>query len=216
MYKKWVIAVFDFDETIVIENSLGQLFRYVTGSQWYVVKALPAIIRYVIKPGNFYYLRKLVKFHLYHSCLSGRSVDSLNQAGVFALKHLTFNPVVVDHLKQHVAEGDIVIIATASPWLYVQSILKTQGVPFDSIIGTELEIHDEPSRNNQSSRLSGYLLGEECSRNNKWLKIEAHILELGLPNYELVAYGNRPDDVDLLQQADTGYVVSGRKITLFK
>ena len=221
MEKISAVAVFDFDETIVLENSLGLLFSYVVGSRAYVFKALPAIVAYIKKPGSFYDLRKLIKRRLYHACLLNQPANNLIHAGSFAAKKLTLNPRVVELLKRHAESKDFLLIATASPWQYVQSILESLDIPFNKVIGTELasssdDGHKEGDIEEGDRVLTGSLVGEECSRDHKWQRIEACFKELNIGDCPVVAYGNRPDDVQMLEQVNTGYVVSGRNITLFK
>lgn len=216
MSEKVNVAVFDFDETIVLENSLGHLFRHATGNPFYVFKAWPAIYRFVMKPGSYYHLRKCIKRRMYHACLSNVDVEKLTTAGVFAAKRMTVNPEVVSRVIIHIQKGDYVLIATASPYQYVQSILEDLKIPFNKVIGTKLCEQPKLGSASNLKTLTGSMSGEECSRKEKWTRIESCLSAEGINASKITAYGNDPDDIYMLQQADTGYVVADRVITAYQ
>ncbi|ARU54692.1 MAG: haloacid dehalogenase-like hydrolase [Pseudomonadales bacterium] len=218
MDRTTAIAVFDFDETIVFENSLGLLFQHATGSRTYFLHAIPAILSFLFtsqayQSGAYYQLRKAIKQRLYRHCLQGRSMATLESAGKFAATKLTLNPGVVEHLKQHRQQGDYILIATASPWQYVEAILSAQNIPFDKVIGTELSIASSASDN---AALRGQINGEECSRDHKWQRIQETLIGAGFKPESLTAFGNDPDDIPMLRQATLGYIVSGTDITAYQ
>jgi phosphoserine phosphatase len=94
--------------------------------------------------------------------------------------------------------GKLVIIATASPRIYVSAILDAMQVKRFTVIGTEINFE------------TGEIIGKECSREEKW---NAIIQKTKKMNINIVsAYGNLPDDLFLLQRVVHGFIVKGPKI----
>jgi len=191
------VVVFDFDETLVIENSLSHLFQGVAGKNYWV-SAIPAIIKSIFLFEFGYKLRLRVKKKLYAAHLMGVSETSVYQAGTAAAAKLTVNSHVMNELEIADERGDVVLIATASPRIYVTAILDELKVNRFKIIGTEVNFE------------SGHILGKECSCEEKWNAVTKELESLDID--KITAYGNAPDDLFMLKQVDQGFVVKGEVI----
>jgi HAD superfamily phosphoserine phosphatase-like hydrolase len=195
------VVVFDFDETLVLENSLSYLFQGVASKNYWVA-AIPAILQSIFLFEFGYKLRLRVKKRLYVTHLKGVFEASVYQAGTAAADKLTVNSHVMDELEIADERGDVILIATASPRIYVTAILDELKVNRFKIIGTEIDFE------------SGHILGKECSCEEKW---NAVTKELGCFNIDkITAYGNAPDDLFMLKQVDQGFVVKGELVKHYK
>jgi phosphoserine phosphatase len=183
------VTVFDFDETLVLENSLSYLFQGVASSIYWVY-AIPAIAKSIFLCQFGYKLRLCVKKKLYGVHLKGVSERTVYEAGTAAASRLTVNTKVMNQLELANERGEIVVIATASPRIYVTAILDELKVNRFKIIGTEVDF--EEKWNAVSNELQSY----------EFDKIRA--------------YGNAPDDLFMLSQVDEGFIVKGQLVTHYK
>lgn len=195
------VAVFDFDETLVLENSLGYLFQEVVNKTYWTA-AIPAVIQSIFRLKFGHKLRLSVKQALYKKHLSGVSENSIYQAGTAAAGRLTVNNNVMDELKSANERGETVVIATASPRIYVTAILDELKVHRFKVIGTEVDFE------------AGCILGEECSREAKWRAVTKELQGLEVGN--ITGYGNAPDDLFMLKQVDRGFLVKGLLVSQYK
>jgi phosphatidylglycerophosphatase C len=191
------VAVFDFDETLVLENSLGFLFQNVA-CKTYWIAAIPAIAKSILCCNFGHKLRLSVKQALYKKYLTGASENRVYVAGTETAARLTVNTNAMNELDAANDRGDTVVIATASPRIYVTAILDELKIDRFKVIGTEIDFD------------AGLILGEECSREAKWIAVTKELQ--GLPSGETIAYGNAPDDLYMLAQVDKGFVVKGPSI----
>ena len=197
MLKPTTISIFDFDETLVLENSLGYMFQEVaTKSYW--TAAIPAIAKSILLLRFGYKLRLSVKQALYKKHLKGVSEGRIYQAGIAAAARLTVNSNAMGKLNLANERGETVIIATASPRVYVTAILDELKVHRFTVIGTEVDFE------------AGRILGEECSREAKWHAVTKVLIDLEVGNIK--GYGNAPDDLFMLQQVDQGFLVKGPSV----
>jgi HAD superfamily phosphoserine phosphatase-like hydrolase len=194
---KTTVVVFDFDETLVLENSLGYLFQEIAGKNYWTA-AIPAITLSVFCLKFGYKLRLSVKQALYKKHLKGVSENAIYQAGTIAASRLTVNNKVMDMLKSANERGDTVVVATASPRIYVTGILDELKVNRFKVLGTEVDLE------------AGCILGKECSREVKWLSITKELNSLEVDN--ITGYGNAPDDIFMLKQVDQGFLVKGLSV----
>ena len=199
--KPTIVTVFDFDETLVLENSLGYLFEELANKAYWTA-AIPAVIKALLCLNFGYKLRLRVKKSLYKRHLKGCSESVIYQAGILAAERLTINIKVMDQLKLAKKLGETIIIATASPRVYVSAVLDKLGVPRYKVIGTEVDLE------------TGHIRGGECSREAKWDAIRKGLKILEISTIK--AYGNSPDDLFMLRQVDEGFLVKGSSICLYK
>ena len=197
------LALFDFDETLIHENSLNALFKEASGSNLLWMKALPALLSPVLYGQG---VKLAIKRQLYKNCLGGVLTQQLEPLGEKIAS--TFTPIqeTLVALKSHCATRDQIWIVTASPELFVRGIFKANNWPFDRIIGTIL-----PER---TGKFTGEM-GVECAYKEKPKRINEALSELSDPPTIVKAYGNLPADGPMLSMAQQGLVVSNGKIALY-
>jgi HAD superfamily phosphoserine phosphatase-like hydrolase len=193
-------VVFDFDETLVLQNSLGLMFKCIATNNYWIT-AIPAVIRSVLIGQFGYRLRRNIKQALYGKYLAGVNPRDLQEAGKLAAKQLTVNVPVMNALKIAKTQGDVVIVATASPRIFVAAILDEMKVDLDKVIGTEIDLE------------MGQIIGEECSRQAKWNALSKELNKLRIQ--KTLAYGNAPDDIYMLKKVDEGFLVEGGSINKY-
>lgn len=193
---RW-LALFDFDETLIRENSLGELFSATgrCGPLWWESLA-------VIGSGRLYRngLRAAIKHRLYRRCLAGCNEPEIRAIGGRIAPRVTPNQAVVRALEEIATRGGSPWVVTATPRAFVQGIIAALGWPVERVIGTELPT--------TADRYTGELR-DECVREAKIHRIRAAIGqpgEQGTPRIR-VAYGNAPADLPMLALAERGYVV---------
>jgi HAD superfamily phosphoserine phosphatase-like hydrolase len=195
------VTVFDFDETLVLENSLSYLFKEIAG-KYFWCSAIPAVVKSIFLYQFGYKLRINVKKKLYETYLQGVSELSVYQAGTAAASKLTVNTQVMMQLELANERGELVLIATASPRVYVTAILDELKIDYFKIIGTEVDFE------------IGHILGKECSREEKWNSVSKELKDYNFG--KIRAYGNAPDDLFMLSQVDEGFLVRGQLVTIYE
>jgi phosphoserine phosphatase len=177
------------------------LFQEVA-SKNYWISAIPAVFLSMLRLNFGYKLRLSVKKTLYKKYLKGVSESRVHQAGTAAAARLTVNNNVMDELKLANERGETVIIATASPRIYVTAILDTLKVHRFKVIGTEFDFR------------AGRILGEECSQESKWRALTKELQGLDVGN--IAGYGNAPDDIFMLEQVNQGFLIKGLSVSQYK
>lgn len=185
------IAVFDFDGTITRKDTLLEFIKHSKGK----LKFLLGFLLY--SP-----LLVLMKLHLYPNWKAKEEIFShfYKDVGLEDFRKMctTFfedNKSLVyaqakEQILMHKAEGDRVVIVTASMEEWVRPFGKWLGA--DDVLGTQLEIVD--------GRLTGRFATKNCYGQEKINRL----LE-SYPNrkdYTLVAYGDSRGDKELLNFAD--------------
>lgn len=185
------IAVFDFDGTITKKDTLLEFIKHSMGNMKFFIGFL-----------QFTPLLVLMKLQLYPNWKAKEKIFSHFYKDVvledFRKMCTTFfedNKGLVyaqakEQILMHKAEGDRVVIVTASMEEWVRPFGKWLGV--DDVLGTQLEIVD--------GRLTGRFATKNCYGQEKVNRL----LE-SYPNrkdYTLVAYGDSRGDKELLNFAD--------------
>jgi phosphatidylglycerophosphatase C len=192
------LAIFDFDETLVKENSLSLLFKYFLGGKPLFLYLLPILINYRIYIGS---IREIIKHRLYKKSLNKKSKEQVFQAGVDASKKLTPIQPVIDRMMLLHSQGVEVWIITASPQLFIEGIVAELKWPVKRVIGTLLE--------EENNVLNG-LIGNECQMEEKVIRFSELTKERKVQCTVEEAYGNLPVDIPMLGLAEKKfYVKSG-------
>ncbi len=190
------VALFDFDETLIKENSLGALFKAASGINHLWFHALPVLLKACFSRKT---IRQAIKEHLYEKCLSGVEKNALYQHGFACAESFTPNKDVVNKLFEYHRRQLKIWIITASPELFVHGILDRLSWPYDHIIGTQLSSDD------------GLLTGVfevECAYHEKIKQIEKVLDVCSDKLFFEYAYGNLPADRAMLNFAVKSFVVS--------
>ncbi len=197
------LAFFDFDETLIKENSLANLFKEVTGRKF----LFPYALSLVLQPNTYREgIKWSIKRRLYKCCLAGVTEKELFSAGRTVAERL--NPItnVTEELHELYANDYKIWIITATPTLFVKGIITEWQWPVDRVIGTELYKHNEVYTGE---------LGEECMREEKVKRIQEIIKDKGLNISIEVSYGNLPVDIPMMSLALKSYSVKNEKIFIF-
>jgi phosphatidylglycerophosphatase C len=187
-----VIAVFDFDETLTAKQSLRPFLRYVVG----VRRLLTAIIRcapWLAASAIHLVARGNAKSRLLRVTIRGRTRSELEtKAQQFANERLPrlIRPEMASRVKEHLRRGHRLVLASASPDLYLRPWAERAG--FHAVLATELEFVNE--------RCTGRLATPNCRGKEKarrlqeWLSAE--------PASFIYAYGDNGGDREMLAMAD--------------
>lgn len=189
-------AFFDFDCTLILENSLWIFFREIAGRAQVGRHCLSlAALRAMAGQDG---MRGGIKRHLYRMLLQGREESEVLDVAERVAVKLTPIRVVVEALEKLAASGGHIVVATASPRIVVKRCLEVLGVTHHLVLGTELESVD--------GCLTGALLGGECIGPVKATKVQGHIDTNG-PFGATSGFGNLPDDRAMLALLEERFVV---------
>jgi phosphatidylglycerophosphatase C len=133
--------------------------------------------------------------------LRGRPVADLEKAADAFADSVVANgmrPDMLERIDRHRRQGHELVIVSASPELYVQSLGRRLGV--DAVIGTRLEV-------DQTGRLTGRLEGLNCRGPEKAARLRTW---LGEDRAVTWAYGDSEGDRELLALARHGVRVGRR------
>lgn len=193
------LALFDFDETLIRENSLGALFKAQgrCGPLWLEASAIFFHDR-VYRQG----IRQAIKHQLYSRCLAHATDADLLRHGRALAGRFHPIPETLRRLRTLHEDGVDIWVVTATPRPFVQGIVETLDWPVRRVLGTELPTLD-------GLHYSGWLQGE-CWREEKVRRLREALADWS--GEILVAYGNAPADLPMLAMAQRGFVVRKGKI----
>ncbi len=189
------IALFDFDETLVKENSLGFLFKHFLGKTPLPFQLLPLLL----KPSTYKQpIKTSIKMHLYKKSLNGRTSAEVFSAGVSLFQKVTPIDEVVNMMTALHDSGIQVWIVTASPQQYIAGIIKQLEWPVERVIGTTI------------LEKNGYLTGDidsECQEQEKVRRLDAIFNDSSITFQVEQAFGNLPVDIPMLKMANKRFYV---------
>lgn len=194
------IAIFDFDETLVKENSLSYLFKFFLGKKPLFIYLLPILFDYRIYTGT---IRKVIKQRLYKLSLNKRNISQVFEAGIYTANKLTPIHSVLERLKQLHQESNEIWIITASPQSFIEGIIHELKWPVEHVIGTLLEDEDKV--------LNG-LIGEECQKEEKVIRFNVEVKKENTTISVKEAYGNLPVDIPMLELAENRFCVKNGEL----
>jgi phosphatidylglycerophosphatase C len=188
------VAAFDFDGTLTWHDSLLPFLRQSLG--W--PRFLAAMLR--ASPWLAGYGLGLVPNDIAKSKLLRYSLGGRTTAQVAAWAHAfcshslpaMLRPAAIAKLRAHQAAGDICVLVSASPGIYMHTIGAQLG--FDAVLCTELAV--------QSDALTGAMATPNCFGPQKVLRLQAWLAEQHMCAKPLSAYGDSRGDRELLALAD--------------
>jgi len=198
------VALFDFDETLVKENSLSYLFKFLLGNKPLFLYLFPIILDYRIYNGQ---LKKVIKQRLYKRALSGRDPQNIYQAGRDTAQKLSKIDEVVERMMNLNKQGVEVWIITASPQSFIEGVVDELQWPVKRVIGTLLNSHE--------GKLTG-LIGDECQLQEKVSRFNEVVVQDELRCSVQESYGNLPADIPMLALAENKFYVENAKLLLFQ
>ena len=189
------IAVFDFDETLTTKDSLRPFLRYVVGTRRWVTglaRSSPWLAAAAIRLAD----RGTAKSRLLRATIRGRTRSELRtRAEQFAKERLPamIRPEMALRIKEHLRRGHRLVLASASPDLYLRPWARSVG--FDAVLATELEFVNE--------RCTGRLATANCRGKEKARRLAEWLC--GQPRGLIYAYGDDKGDREMLAMADRAW-----------
>ena len=189
------VAAFDFDGTLTRGDTLLPfLWRYLGTVKLLVVllRCSPWLALYVLRvlPNH------VAKARLLRLCFAHLPVATAQTwADDFANNTLPglLRPWGLEKLREHQARGDVCVLVSASPDLYLQAVAQHLGV---ALLCTQLEVIDGQYSGQMSANCHGQ---EKVRRLQAWLQAQ------GLVGAHLSAYGDTRGDLPMLELADVAY-----------
>lgn len=188
------LALFDFDGTITFEDSFTPFIHYATGRARIAIGSVllsPMIAGYQLGWLPATKMRAAAAFVGFR----GRRQEEIGRLGARYAEGLPklVRPEAMAKIRWHQAEGDAVVVVSASLHPYLSSWCGGLGL---DLICTELESKD--------GVLTGRYLGSDCTGNEKARRVREHY---DLDRYPIVyAYGDTPEDEELLALAHRRYM----------
>ena len=194
-----VLALFDLDGTITRHDTLAQyLWGYLRrhpGRLARLPQVLPALGRFVLGHD-----RGALKSAWIRLILGGCTRTELEAWTACFVPRLIANGVLAEAraaIEAHRSAGDLLVLMSASPDLYVPAIGRALG--FEQTVCTGVAWSGE--------RLAGQLTTPNRRGAEKLRCLEA--LRAQYPQLPIVAYGNAASDLEHLARAERGVLVNG-------
>jgi phosphatidylglycerophosphatase C len=196
------LAVFDLDGTITRHDTLIQfILGYLKSRPWRLfgfVLSIPAVLLYLLRVTD----RGALKGSLIHWTLGGSSRSELDAWAAIFVPHVLAHGVfkaAMDQIAAHKRNGDVLVLMSASPDIYVPAVARHLG--FNEVTCTGVRWDD--------ARLDGRLTTPNCRGAEKARRFAE--LRGRYPGLATVAYGNAASDLDHLRLADRGVLVNGNE-----
>ena len=191
-----VIALFDFDKTLIDRDSLLPFLIHLQG-RWKtffsMVKLLSVFLRYLCDGLS----RQEVKERILMSALAGkRYIDLEIEGKKYADKHLDkfLKQKAYRRLQWHLSQGHRCVLISASLEVYLKPWAKRHG--FEAVLGSRLKLNPDKS-------VTGRLEGLNCWGIEKLQRFKQY---MQTDSYEeLYMYGDSRGDAELLALADHPY-----------
>jgi len=199
------VAVFDLDGTLTVKDTFKIfLKRRMKSRPWRALTCAPLPIAYMMARKGMYDHIWLKQQTL--KCVAGwSSRDELNAfCAEFAQQMLKeqITPASLAKLEEHKANGDTLVLCSASFDFYVHAIGEALG--FDHVICTKAQWKND--------RLTGYIDGENCFAEEKIRLLNELLGDKGKGRRS--AYTDHHSDLPLLLWADKGVAVNPTKYML--
>jgi phosphatidylglycerophosphatase C len=196
------IAVFDFDHTLIVGDSMIPFLAYVAGWPRGLLALAEAVflfvVRYIKNPRDpaLADRRTFLKAHLLQRLLAGRKLDTLAPAIAKLRDWQKWNAHVKRALLDHAAHGRCIVIASGGLDLYLPELLKE--LPAHTLICTQVEVKD--------GVIAGAMPVGNCVRLRKAELVGEYLAQNG-PFVESWGYGNFPHDVPMLDLVEHRVIV---------
>jgi phosphatidylglycerophosphatase C len=201
-----VVAAFDLDGTITRRDTLLPWLVELVGRRRLAAasaRLLPRFVAAAVGRGD----RNAAKAALFGKLLRGVPMPDAASAAERVANRLRSRPralraPVLARLRQHQADGHMVIVVSASPEIVVAAVVEHLEIPAANVIGTRLVVDGE-------NRLTGELLGLNNRDAEKVVRLQAWEAGIGAAagGVERWAYGDSSGDDALLAHADHAFRV---------
>jgi phosphatidylglycerophosphatase C len=192
-----VVAAFDVDRTVTTHSCVLPFLRLVGGSVSFTARMGVATIRNA--PAVVRRDRDRLKAIAVRQALAGRRADEIERlAEQFAerVEQRWLRSDTMARMRWHHQHGHAVVLVSASLATYLRPLGRRLGI-VDGVVGTELAVGPD-------GRCTGELLGANCRGAEKVRRLHGWLDQHhgGRSDVLLWAYGDSPDDRDLLADAD--------------
>lgn len=184
------LALFDFDGTLTINDSLLEFIKFYKGSLSFYLGfflASPVLVLYKLKIIPNWKAKEFVLRYFF----KGERKDLFDQkARLFAMDHIPqmLRQEAFKKLQWHQKNGHEVVVVTASAVSWIKPWTDKVGV---DLVATELEVKE--------NELTGKIAGKNCYGGEKVSRICS---TLNIKDYsEVYVYGDSPGDKELLALA---------------
>jgi HAD superfamily hydrolase (TIGR01490 family) len=194
------IAIFDFDDTLIVGDSLPRFLDHVAGPLRTRRAMVGAVARALAghaagRPAGADFPGS-VKALLLQKTLAGVAVTEAHAAARRLKAGLVWRQPQLDALRGHAAAGRRVAVASGALDIYLPILLE--GLPVDDILATAMEI--------RTGHLTGRLVADNCVRQAKADRIATY-LATHASDGPTWGYGNRPSDLPMLALVDHATIV---------
>lgn len=189
--KKRVIAVFDFDGTLIKGDTFIDFVRFARGD-WIFFKGLLWNFLYLLGYKLELYPNWKAKERLFSYYFKGMSFEAFQDLGRSFASKIRSKPSQVDVLKKHQEEEADIYVITASVEEWVRPYCELLNIK--NILGTKVEV--------RNGCLTGRFASKNCfgvEKVNRFLELEPD-----RSSYILYAYGDSRGDDEMLVFSDIG------------
>ena len=191
MAAKPIIAVFDFDDTLITRDSLVDFLRYTTSKRVFFVKllrVLPTLVRFAAGRLD----RSKAKERLLGIFFAGKSDETFGEfcKAYAARLDSIANQDGLARIAWHQDRGDRVLIISASVEDWIRPWAERHGV--HTVLATRL--------GREHGKLTGRLDGRNCYGQEKVNRLLQEYPDRD--SYELYAYGDGKSDAYIFKEAD--------------
>jgi HAD superfamily hydrolase (TIGR01490 family) len=183
-----VVAVFDFDGTITVADTLLPFLRETVGRWgfwWRMLLLAPVLGMFALRLIRESTAKKLA-LRLFVRHWSRARLREASRRFVAGRLQPLINPRAMSELRTHRGRGDRLVVLSASPEIYIREWAAQHGIA--EIVATRLEVVD--------GRYTGQLDGLNCRGVEKVRRLAEHLGSL--EEFEVHAYGDSPADWKLL------------------
>ena len=193
--EKITLAVFDFDGTITIKDTLLEFIKFSKGRfKLYLCILIfaPLLVVMKLKLLPNWQVKQLLFTYLY----KGVSIENFNKWGHGFRANIDkiLRYEAIEALKSHQKRNNRVIIISASIENWIKPWADNMGI--DIVLATKIEI-------NKNGLLTGKFLTKNCYGQEKVNRLLEAFPDRN--DYNLVAYGDSRGDKELISFADNGF-----------
>lgn len=189
------LALFDFDGTITDADIYSKFIRYSATKTRFVFGGLAVLPHYCLYRLGLYPAYKM-RPRVTNTAFKGRMVSDVVDVGQYFAETvipLFMRDNMLAKIHWHLAQGDKVIVVSASLDLYLKPWCDSLGI---ELLCSELEVIN--------GRYSGQYQQGDCSRETKAKRIKDYVI---LDQFAYIyAYGDTPEDLAMLALADEQYM----------
>lgn len=196
-------AVFDFDRTMVCQESMAMFLQLIAGpGDYYVACTAAGALAVLASPGQ---RLNVFRSELLHRTLVGRTMAQAKRAADLLFERLVWHGEVMSEFDRHCDAGRRVLVATGSLSVYMPFILEKKGLISCELFATEMEVDGDI--------ITGKMATPSCTWDEKARRVKAW---LSGSEGEVWGYGNMPYDAAMLALTDHPAVVPVSRGLLWK